>query len=936
MTPERWRKVKEVFGAALELPAEDQAAYVAGACGGDADLQKEVRSLIASHREAGDLFDSPALEGNASMVTRAAGRLMQGARFGSYRVVEQIGEGGMGSVYRGYDEGDPARAPVAIKVVKLGFDHDDILRRFRRERQILAALDHPNIAQLLDAGAGDDGVPYFVMEYIDGQRIDRYCEALRLSVDERLRLLQSVCAAVDYAHQHRILHRDIKPGNVLITAAGEVKLLDFGIGKILDPAVVSPSLDVTATMLRMMTPEYASPEQLRGEKLTEVTDIYSLGLLLCEIVTGERPQRSGAPRRLLPGDLEAIARKALHSDPRQRYSSAAGLAQDIGRYLEGKRVEAGSGTLKKVAVWGAAASGAAVLAVLAVLAWSRYSERTPMVSRPPAGILPFTTFPGDEFQPYFSGDGSKIVFVWNGEDGRNADVYIKPVAGASLQRLTTNAAQDVSPTWSPDGKRLAFLRTSPKETAVFVANSDGSGVHGLIAEVYPTRIETVGRHLDWSRDGQWLAVADKTAPGEPFAIFMVEAATGRKRRITTPPVKTMGDSNPVFSPDGGRLAFLRSTGDGVSDIYVMPLNGSPDAARLTFDNRSISSLTWTPDGRLIVFASDRTGGRNLWRIRATPGAAAPERLPGIGENASDPAFAKDGLKLAYSQTFRDANIWRVDLSPEGRSLPPARQLIASTLYDSSPQISPDGSKVAFRSSRSGTNEIWVCDSEGAHCEQMTRFGGPLTGSPRWSPDGRFIAFDSRPQGQSDIYVVSTEGGFPQQVTQDASEDVVPSWSADSRWIYFASNRTGSWQVWKSAVTGGAGIQVTRNGGFAASESPGGKFVYYAKGRGVAGLWRTPAAGGNEEEVLPSLKPGFWGYWALARTGVYYVDRASPDQNAVIYFLDFRTGRITPVYRMERPPSVADSAFALSPDGSYLLFSQIDNSGSDIMVADYSP
>ena len=973
MTPERWQQVKQILGAAIELAPGDRTAYLSGACAGDAELKAEVESLMAAHQEGGDLFESPALGDNASLVDRAAGQLIEGMRLGPYRILEQVGEGGMGSVYRGYDERDPSRRMVAIKIVKPGFDFDDILRRFRRERQILDALDHPHIARLLDAGAGDDGIPYFVMEYIEGQRIDRHCEAHGLTITQRLRLFQAVCEAVDHAHQRHIVHRDIKPSNILITGDGTPKLLDFGIGKILDPAISSRALEVTATMLRMMTPEYASPEQVRGEALTTATDIYSLGVLFYELIEGRRPYRlaghgphelaaaiceqEAAPLELsgfqpeaagLARGLDAVVRKALRKNPHRRYASAAEMSRDIGRLLEGKPVSAASVTLaeraggvlrrrRAVLLPLSAASLLALTALAAGMIWVRFSAPAQITSRPPAGITPLTTFPGGETQPCFSPDGGRIAFVWDGDDRRDDDIYIASVNGPGFERLTRDRAEEVSPAWSPDGRSIAFLRTLPQETAVFVALA-GGGVQTRIADVYPTRIEAAGRHLDWSRDGKSLAVPDKSAPEQPFAIFLVEVATGRKRRITDPPQNIIGDSSPAFSPDGRKLAFLRAPAGGVADIYVMDLDRGEPPTRLTFDERSVLSLTWTQDGRAIVFASNRTGGNNLWSIGVDPRAArrGPERLPAIGGNVSEPAFSRDGRKLAFTQFFSDSNIWRLDLGPSHVARGTPRQLIVSTLDDSSPQVSPDGRKIAFRSTRSGSNEIWVCDSEGADCAQLTRFGGPLTGSPRWSPDGRFIAFDSRPQGHSDIYVAGVEGGYSRRLTLNGSEDVAPSWSADGRWIYFSSNRSGAWQIWKTPAGGGEQIQVTRRGGFAAAESPDGKFLYYAKGRSLPGLWRMPLRGGSEEPVLPALGPGRWGYWAVTRDGIYYADRAPGNSGQGIYYFNPATRRTALVLRLEKPIPIGEAALALSPDARYLLFTQVDRSGSDIMVADYGP
>jgi dipeptidyl aminopeptidase/acylaminoacyl peptidase len=216
---------------------------------------------------------------------------------------------------------------------------------------------------------------------------------------------------------------------------------------------------------------------------------------------------------------------------------------------------------------------------------------------------------------------------------------------------------------------------------------------------------------------------------------------------------------------------------------------------------------------------------------------------------------------------------------------------------------------------------------------LTHFGGPLTGSPRWSPDGKWIAFDSRPEGQADIYLVPSAGGAPRRFTYETAEDVVPRWSRDGKSIYFSSNRTGSWQIWTAPVEGGPKLQVTHNGGFAAIESEDG-YLYYARSRSEPGLYRMPVEGGYEEPVLPQIKGGYWGYWALSREGIYFADRRDDGARPEISFLSFASERVHRLLALDRPLMLGDSAFALSPDNKTVLWTQVDQSGSDIMLSEY--
>jgi Tol biopolymer transport system component len=932
MSPERWRRIKEILDVSLRLEPSEREDYLARTCQSDRELRDEVESLIEAHEAAGDLFETPA----AAPVSRDP---LLGARLGSYQIDELIGSGGMGSVYRAFRADDVFHKEVAIKIVHRGFDLERVVRQFHRERRITASLDHPNIASLIDGGATPDGLPYFVMEFIHGQPIDLYCEGRGLSIRHRLQLFASVCSAVEFAHRQGVIHRDIKPENILVNSSGTPKLLDFGIAKTLNPERSVTGRESTATLVPALTPGYASPEQISGGVVTEASDVYSLGVLLYELLTGKRPgsrENPAPPSKVAPGrgistDLDKVVLMAMRREPSHRYRSAGLLEEDIRRYLDSRPVRARRDTLfyrasklfrrQKVAVVSSAVGlllGVVALTVFQVRGWRSKSNA-------PSQVTIVTSLPGEESQPYFSPDGKRIAYVWSGENGDNPDIYVQSLADGSVRRMTAGPENDWSPTWSPDGWRIAWLRTTAHESAILIANVDG-GVPGKIADVYPVRVDALGRNLDWSPNGKFLAAADKTTPELPFRIVLIGVDGSGKKEVTLPPEGSIGDMSPVFSPDGKSLAFLRAISSGVSEVYVAPVEGGVPT-RITFDNRNAASVAWTPDGRSLVFASDRRGNSALWRVPRSGGT--PERIPAVGDNASDPMFSRTGSKLAYTRFFRDANIWRVDST--GKEAP--AKVISSTQYDSSPQYSPDGSRVAFRSTRSGSDEIWVADAAGRTPVPLTHFGGPLTGCPRWSPDGMRIAFDTRPEGQADIYVTGSNGGPPRRVTNSPAEDVVPSWSKDGAWIYFASNRTGAWQVWRVAANGGSEEQVTHLGGFAAFPSADGKYLYYAKGRSTAGLWRKHLPGGTEEPILEQLKPGYWGYWAVAEEGIYFADERGAPASRGLYFFDFGTRQVRQVSKIEKTLAVADSGIALSPDRRHLLYTQVDQSGSDILMLD---
>src|SRR5258707_2079355 len=278
MQPERWRMIDELFHAAVEMTPNERRGFLEAACGGESSLRAEIEKLIDGSDRAGDFIETPpVLDETTIELSEPETTPLAGVRIGAYRVIREIGRGGMGTVYLAARADEEFRKHVAIKVITAGFDHQTIIDRFRNERQILAGLDHPNIARLLDGGTTEGGALYFVMEYIEGQTIRDYCDTHRLTTIERLKLFRAACSAVQFAHQNLIVHRDIKPANILVTADGTPKLLDFGVAKLLSPN--AHSVELTGATMRMMTPEYASPEQARGETITTASDFYSLGVL---------------------------------------------------------------------------------------------------------------------------------------------------------------------------------------------------------------------------------------------------------------------------------------------------------------------------------------------------------------------------------------------------------------------------------------------------------------------------------------------------------------------------------------------------------------------------------------------------------------------------------------------------------------------------------
>jgi serine/threonine-protein kinase len=413
-SPDRWRRLAPLLDEALELPAEGRAAYLARVCGDDAALRTDLETLLAADSAAEDFLEGSAGSYFGALATPAGAPaaaepgLPPGTRVGPYRIVREIARGGMGAVYLA-ERGDAQfEQRVALKLVRPGMDSAEVHRRFLAERQILARLGHPNIARLLDGGLTDQGRPWFAMEYVEGRSFIAWCDERRLGLPERLALFELVGDAVRYAHQNLVVHRDLKPSNILVTESGEVKLLDFGIAKVLgeggEPAGETPA---TRTQLRVLTPEYAAPEQVRGDPVTTATDVYALGAVLYELLTGRRAHRferggaaevervvcetdpqppsvaAGTARaRGLKGDLDTIVLTALRKDPARRYSSAEALLEDLRRYRRGLPIRARPdslgyrfGKFVRRHALGVSVSGALIMALVAGVGGTLWQAR---------------------------------------------------------------------------------------------------------------------------------------------------------------------------------------------------------------------------------------------------------------------------------------------------------------------------------------------------------------------------------------------------------------------------------------------------------------------------------------------------------------------------------------------------------------------------------
>jgi Tol biopolymer transport system component/DNA-binding winged helix-turn-helix (wHTH) protein len=556
-----------------------------------------------------------------------------------------------------------------------------------------------------------------------------------------------------------------------------------------------------------------------------------------------------------------------------------------------------------------------------VLAWYLRPTAAPAIWR----SRPLTTYPGFEQAPALSPDGRQVAFAWEGDKQDNFDIYIKPVGPGGPLRLTTNPAQDVNPVWSPDGASIAFLRHLDTDRNELVLMPAQGGPERKLADTRAAyRTDWPRSLLAWSPDGNWLAVSDRE-PADPVeSLFLVSARTGEKRRITTALRGSFGDFMPAFAPDGHAIAFCRLQGYFNAEVHLLPLSANLAPAgeprRLTAAGQPARDPVWTRDAKHLLFV-----GRQQLQIIATAGSGGSRPVPLVEDNISQLSL---GRHLVYTRRAVDNNIWQADLRAPG--IPPGapRLLIASTRSDEFPRYSPDGRKIAFASNRSGSWEIWMAEADGSNPAPLSVLGS-TAGLIAWSPDGRRIAFDVRSEGQSDIFTIPAEGGERKRLTNDSSDDYLPAYSHDGRWIYFTSKRTGRNEIWKMPSTGGQAIQVThQEPGYLPMDSPDGKTLYYCHELPEKGIWQMSLEGGEEKQVAGPYSTRLCGL-TVTSEGLYYTADQDAGKHHTIQFVSLATGAARPVVVSERP--LGKLSLSLSPDRRYIIYSQYDQAGSDLML-----
>ncbi|MGH9464902.1 MAG: WD40 repeat domain-containing serine/threonine protein kinase, partial [Thermoanaerobaculia bacterium] len=732
---QRWRRVAELFDSLTGLPAAERSAHLDELGIEDPALRSEVEDLL-SEADAVGLLDAPPAEVLATLLDELEEAIPEqpvGARIGPYRLVEELGRGGMGVVYLAERVDGQFEQRVALKLVKRGLDTEEVLARFRRERQILARLDHRAIARLFDGGATEDGRPYFAMEHVVGEPITVYCDGRRLSIEERLKLFRRVCEAVHHAHRHLVVHRDLKPSNVLVTAEGDLKLLDFGVAKLLgsgEEGQAPPTL--TRVGLRAMTPEYAAPEQVLGNPVSTATDVYALGVVLYELLTGRRPYRlgrrfgaeaertileveperpsavveaqpedpdrtaeelararglsPGGLRRRLTGDLDAIVLTALRKEPERRYGSAQGLGEDLERHLAGEPVTARpEGWAYRAAKF--SRRHRAALAIVGALLG--------------LGVLGF--------------------FVERGRRAARREIVTQHLATG----MELAAAGDAL-------GALPWLARALELEPDAAAREDHRLRIGTLLEYVPRLVR------QWAHAGP--VVVARFSPDGTRVVTVSEDGTAR--------VWSVASGEPLAGPlrHDDRLSWAEFSPDsrqiltaGVdADARLWDATTGALVRSLPGHERGIAFASFSPDGRRIVAIGP--GGTRLWDALSGASVAV---FPQADRSLGNPLFDRRGRRLVTASA-EEARVWDAETgAPVGPPLRPP-----GGIGDNGATLSPDGSWVAVTPIDGRCATVWEAATGGRVAEMC---GSAGVGDAFFDAAGRRLFVSVRGGGGYDLW-----------------------------------------------------------------------------------------------------------------------------------------------------------------------------------------